>query len=179
MAKRRKGEISSTGTDNGCAFPKGSIEDMIKSHMRSWVVKLVMQSEWILQNFLFREKFCISNSDHEKLQRLFSLFNLKLLIKKEGCIRKLPKPTIGLIFTNKALLSFQNSRVHETELSDHRKLIAKFFKSHFTRLHSITIYFLIPMSNENNLICLFITQTPAGKIKHSFCGSWAALDFVF
>ena len=68
-------------------------------------------------------------------------------------------------YRQRALLSFQNSRVHETELSDHRKLIAKFFKSYFTRLHSITIYFLIPTSNENNLICLFITQTPAGKIK--------------
>ena len=29
-------------------------------------------------------------------------------------------------------------------------------------------YFLIPTSNGNNLIYLFITQTPDGEIKHSF-----------
>ena len=36
-------------------------------------------------------------------------------------------------------------------------------------------YFLIPTSNENNLIYLFIIQTPGGEIKHSFCSSWVAL----
>ena len=30
---------------------------------------------------------------------------------------------------------------------------------------------IIPTSNENNLIYLFITQTPEGEIKHSFCSS--------
>ena len=29
-------------------------------------------------------------------------------------------------------------------------------------------YFLIPMSNENNLTYLFIPQTPEGEIKSSF-----------
>ena len=33
-------------------------------------------------------------------------------------------------------------------------------------------YFLIPTPNENNLIYLFITQTPEGETKHSFCNSW-------
>ena len=35
-------------------------------------------------------------------------------------------------------------------------------------------YFLIPTSNENNLIYLFITQTPEGEIKQSFCSRWVA-----
>ena len=29
-------------------------------------------------------------------------------------------------------------------------------------------YFLIPTSNENNLIYLFVTQTPEGEIKTQF-----------
>ena len=46
-------------------------------------------------------------------------------------------------------------------------------------------YFLIPTSNENNLIYLFITQIPEWEIKHSFCSSWVVcsswvtLNFVF
>ena len=40
-------------------------------------------------------------------------------------------------------------------------------------------YFLIPTSNGNNLIHLFITQTPEGEMKYSFCSSWVVLDFVF
>ena len=40
-------------------------------------------------------------------------------------------------------------------------------------------YFLIPTSNENNVIYLLITQTSKGEIKRSFYSSWVALDFVF
>ena len=38
-------------------------------------------------------------------------------------------------------------------------------------LSQLINYFLIPTSNENNIIYLFITQTPKGEIKHIFCSS--------
>ena len=82
----------------------------------------------------------ISNSDHDKLEQFYSLFNLQSLIKKETCITKTHKSFIDLILTNKPL-SFQSSTVIETGLSDHHKLIATFVKSHFTRLSPKTVYY--------------------------------------
>ena len=68
------------------------------------------------------------------------MFNLQSLIKKEASITKALKSTIDLILTNKPL-SFQSSSVIETGISDHHKLIATFFKSHFTRLNPKTVYY--------------------------------------
>ena len=68
------------------------------------------------------------------------MFNLQSLIKKEASITKALKSTIDLILTNKPL-SFQSSSVIETGISDHHKLIATFFKSHFTRLNPKTLYY--------------------------------------
>ena len=82
----------------------------------------------------------ISNSDYDKLKQFCNLFNLQYLIKKEACITKALKSTIDLILTNNPF-SFQSSSVIETGISDHNKLIATFFKSHFTRLIPKTVYY--------------------------------------
>ena len=61
------------------------------------------------------------------------MFNLTNLIKPETCFTKSHKSLIDLFSTNKRL-SFQETHVTETGLSDCHKLISTFFKSHFTRL---------------------------------------------
>ena len=94
----------------------------------------------------------ISNSDHDKLEHICSLFDLKSLIKKETCITKTHPSTIDLILTNKPL-SFQSSNVIEIGLSDHRKPIATFVKSHFTRLNPNTVYYRnFKNFNENSFL---------------------------
>ena len=69
------------------------------------------------------------------LKRFCSLFYLKSLIKYVICyknVTKTDKKTINLILTNK-LLCFQSCSFIGTGLSDHCKLIATLFKSHFTK----------------------------------------------
>ena len=61
------------------------------------------------------------------------MLNLTNLIKAETCFTKSHKSLIDLFSTNKRL-SFQETNVTETGLSDCHKLISTFFKSHFTRL---------------------------------------------
>ena len=68
------------------------------------------------------------------------------LIKKSTWITKTHKSSTGLVLTNKPL-SFESSSVIETGLSDHQKLIATFFKSHFTKVDRNTICLLQNFKN--------------------------------
>ena len=46
-------------------------------------------------------------------------------------------------------------------------------------LTSLCGYFLIPMSNENNLIYSHHSNTRGADKKYSFYSSWITLDFIF
>ena len=67
-------------------------------------------------------------------------YDLTNLIKTEACCTKNHKSTIDLFLTNRPL-SFQKNRTTETGISDYHKLIATFFKSHYTRFKPKIIYY--------------------------------------
>ena len=76
----------------------------------------------------------------EKLDEFCDLFNLTNLFTSSTCFTKTHKSTIDLILTNKGNC-FQKARVAETGLSDFRKLVSTFLRSHFSRLKSKAIYY--------------------------------------
>ena len=86
------------------------------------------------ENMIFMGDFhrdIISNKDHDKLGQIYSLFNIKSLIKKATRFAKKLKSTIDLILTNKPL-SFQSSSVTETGLSYPHKLTTTFVIYHIS-----------------------------------------------
>ena len=70
---------------------------------------------------------------YDKLDEFCDLFNLTNLIKSEICFTKIHKSLIDLFLTNTPL-SFQETHVSETGLSDYHKLIKTFFKTNFSCL---------------------------------------------
>ena len=70
---------------------------------------------------------------YDKLDEFCDLFNLTNLIKSKTCFTKNHKSLIDLFLAN-APLSFQNTHISETVLSDYHKLITIFFKTNFSRL---------------------------------------------
>ena len=68
----------------------------------------------------------------DSLSKASLTYDLTNLIKTEACCTKNHKSTIDLFLTNRPL-SFQKNRTTETGISHYHKLIATFFKSHYTR----------------------------------------------
>ena len=75
-----------------------------------------------------------------KFEEFCDTFNLFNLIKSETCFTSNHKSHIDLFSTNKPL-SFKNTNVSETGLSDCHKLISTFLKSNVSRLKPHKIYY--------------------------------------
>ena len=69
----------------------------------------------------FNIDFKNNGAEFDKLSEMCDSFILKNLIKSETCYTKNHKSLIDLFFTNKPL-SFQETHVTETGLSDYHKL---------------------------------------------------------
>ena len=76
----------------------------------------------------------------DSLSKASLTYDLTNLIKTETCCTKNHKSTIDLFLTNRPL-PFQKNRTTETGISDYHKLIATFFKSHYTRFKPKIIYY--------------------------------------
>ena len=81
-----------------------------------------------------------SNSDKDKLENFYDLFNLTNLAHSETCFMKNSKSIIDLILTNKPL-HFQKTHVVETGLSEYHKIISTFFKASSSKLKTKVIYY--------------------------------------
>ena len=81
-----------------------------------------------------------SNSDKDKLENFYDLFNLTNLAHSETCFMKNSKSIIDLILTNKPL-HFQKTHVVETGLSEYHKIISTFFKGSSSKLKTKVIYY--------------------------------------
>ena len=94
-----------------------------------------------------------SNSDKDKLENFYDLFNLTNLVHLETCFMKSSKSVIDLIFTNKPL-HFQKMHVAEIELSDCHKMISTFFKASSSKLRAKVIYYRsYNKFNESDFLC--------------------------
>ena len=86
----------------------------------------------------FNIDFKNNGAEFDKLSEMCDSFILKNLIKSETCYTKNHKSLIDLFFTNKPL-SFQETHVTETGLSDYHKLNSIFFKSGFSKARTKVI----------------------------------------
>ena len=81
----------------------------------------------------------LSYAENDQVEECSSLFNSKILINKGTYFTNNHKSFADLISANKPN-SFQNSSIIETGGSDYHKLVGTFFKLHFNRLLSKTVY---------------------------------------
>ena len=76
----------------------------------------------------------------DKLDEFWNLFDLLNLIKTETCCTKNKKSTVDLLLTNRPL-SFQKTRATKTGISNNKKVILTFSRSHYTCLKPKTFYY--------------------------------------